>query len=258
VDTESPLPDDLREALRAVRSVGAITGAGVSAESGIQTYRGSGGLYDDEEEGDRTVEALSGPTLRRDPARTWRVVAALARRSLAARPNPAHEALVAIERHVERFVLLTQNVDGLHRLAGSRNVIDIHGDVLDTRCLACGGRGRLTAQDLARLDDVPACPSCGGGLRPDAVLFGEMLPPEKVYRLRQAFYDDPPDLVVVAGTTAVFPYIADPVVHAARRGRVTVEVNPERTMLSDVVGFWLRGPAGAWMPRLAAALTAGA
>lgn len=249
------LPDDLGRVLQGIASMGVITGAGVSAESGIRTYRGSGGLYDDEEEGERTVEALSGPTLRRDPDRTWRVVAELARRSVAARPNPGHEALAAMEASLERFVLLTQNVDGLHRAAGSRNVIDIHGDVLDTRCMACDAPGRLTPEVLRGLQVAPTCEACGGTLRPDAVLFGEMLPGEKLARIQREFYDDPPDLVLIAGTTAVFPYIAEPVVFAARAGRLTIEVNPEPTMLSDLVHWSLRAPAGEVLPRIAAAIT---
>ena len=248
------LPGDLLAALAGVRSVGVITGAGVSAESGIPTYRGAGGLYDDEEEGDRTVEALSGPTLRRDPDRTWRVVADLARRSVAARPNPAHEALVRIENHVERFTLLTQNVDGLHRLAGSRSVIDIHGDVLDVRCMACDARDRLTPEALRSLHGAPRCAACGEVQRPDAVLFGEMLPAQKVARMSAAFLERPPDLVVVAGTTAMFPYIAEPVVHAARGGRLTVEVNPEPTFVTEVVRWSLRASAGDALPALADAL----
>ena len=249
------LPADLVDVLRGITSMGVITGAGLSAESGIPTYRGKGGLYDDEAEGDRTVEALSAPTLHADPDRTWRVVAELARRSVAAEPNPGHRALVAIEEALERFILLTQNVDGLHRAAGTREIIEIHGDVLDTRCMGCPQRGRLDAETLRGLERAPRCPSCGGVLRPDAVLFGEMLPTEKIHRLHEAFLADTPDLVLIAGTTAVFPYIVEPVLHAARRGLPTVEVNPEATDVSSVVGWSLRGPAGAVLPAIAAAIT---
>ena len=126
------LPQDVVSALADVRSAGVITGAGVSVESGIQPYRGEGGLYDDPDEGDRTVEALTGSTLQRDPDRTWRAIVKLARQAKDARPNPGHEALVRMEESLDRFVLLTQNVDGLHQLAGSRNVIAIHGNVFDT------------------------------------------------------------------------------------------------------------------------------
>jgi len=232
-----------------------ITGAGISAESGIPTYRGVGGIYDDPEAGDRTVEALSGSTLHRDPDRTWRAVSALARASVAAEPNGGHRAIVQIEKAVDRFVLLTQNVDGLHRIAGSENVIDIHGDVLATRCVQCDATGRLTPEEVRKIEGTPTC-ACGGNLRPDAVLFGEMLPKRKVFQMEQAFYREPPDLILVVGTSALFPYIADPVLVAARAGRLTVEVNPEATSLSNVVRFSLRGRAGDLVPRIADALHA--
>lgn len=250
----SQLPADLRRALAGVRSVGAITGAGLSAESGVRTYRGKGGIYDDPVEGERTVEALSGATFRRDPARTWRVIRDLLAQAWDARPNAGHRALARIEMHVERFSLLTQNVDGLHAAAGSRNVIDIHGDVRRLRCERCGKRRTVTS-----LDDVatpPACP-CGEALRPDVVLFGEMLPLDRVARLRRDFYEDVPDLVILAGTSALFPYVAEPVLVARAQGKLTVEVNPEETELSGAVDWPLRGPAGVLLPELAEALGAG-
>ena len=213
------LPADLLAYLRTVKSIGVITGAGVSAESGIQTYRGRGGLYDDEGEGERTVEALSAPTLRRDPDRTWRVVADLARRALAAQPGAAHTALVGLEQALDRFILLSQNMDGLHRLAGSRNRIDIHGDVRDVRCESCGYRGELAPETLQGLQATPPCPACGAGLRPDVVLFGEILPTAKVEQMLAEFYEDPPELLLIAGTSAAFPYIVEPVLRAARAGR---------------------------------------
>ncbi|MDJ0521509.1 MAG: Sir2 family NAD-dependent protein deacetylase [Planctomycetota bacterium] len=255
MSTLAGLPADLLESLEGITSMGVITGAGVSAESGIQTYRGQGGLYDDEAEGDATVEALSASTLHHDPDRTWRVVAELARRSVDAAPNPAHHAIAQLEQNLTRFVLLTQNVDGLHKLAGSRNVIDIHGDVLDTRCRDCGARGRFTPEEVRALEGTPFCPDCGGVRRPNAVLFGEMLPEDKVRRMHQEFYADPPDLVLIAGTTAVFPYIAEPIVVANQRGRLTIEVNPEPTIVSPHVRWSLRGKAGEVLPLIAEALT---
>lgn len=247
------LPAQLVEALADVRSVGVVTGAGVSVESGIRSYRGQGGLYDDPDQGDATVEALSGPVLRRDPDRTWRVLAELARSASEAEPNAGHRALVAIERHVDRFVLLTQNVDGLHQRAGSRNVIDIHGTTTAAYCMSCGDPAE--ALDFAQLAAAPRC-HCGGVLRPDVVLFGEMLPPGKVQRLHSELLQDPPDLLVIAGTTAVFPYIAQPVAVAARAGRLTVEVNPEPTEVSSLVTHVLRAPSGSVLPALAVALGA--
>jgi NAD-dependent deacetylase len=228
-----------------------ITGAGISTESGIRPYRGKGGLYDDPEAGDRTVEALSWPTLLRDPDRTWRVVAELVRQAAGARPNPAHSALVSIERRVERFVLLTQNVDGLHQAAGSKNVIDIHGNVFDTLCMKCGSRGRLDTTMLRGLEGAPSCAACAGTLRPDVVLFGEMLPPEKVERMRHELLLQTPDVVLVVGTSALFPYIAEPALVAREAGKLTVEINPEPTVLSDAVEFSLRGKASAYLPAIA-------
>jgi NAD-dependent deacetylase len=246
------LPRGLVEALRAARSVGVITGAGVSAESGIRTYRGQGGIYDDPEEGDATVEALSGDTLRTDPDRSWRAVAQLARQARHARPNPAHHALAEMERNLERFSLLTQNVDGLHHAAGSRNVIDIHGTVHRTSCMSCGAAGNLQPEELATLDAAPRCDACGGVLRPNAVFFGEMLPVDRLARLRAEFLVDVPDVVISVGTSAMFPYIIEPVYVAARAGKVTVEVNVERTMLSDYVDYFVQGRAGEVLPLIAA------
>ena len=251
------LPQALAETLHAARSVGVITGAGVSAESGIRTYRGEGGIYDDPEEGDRTVEALSGDTLRSDPDRSWRVVAELARQAGAARPNPAHHALAEMERCLERFVLLTQNVDGLHHAAGSRNIIDIHGTIHRTSCMSCGAPGEVRPGDLATLDAAPRCDACGGVLRPDAVFFGEMLPVDRLARLRAEFLVSVPDVVIAVGTSAMFPYILEPVYVAGRAGKVTVEVNVERTFLSDEVDYFLQGKAGEVLPLIAAETTRG-
>ena len=253
-DDELTLPAGLLERLRAVRSVGVITGAGVSAESGIPTYRGQGGIYDDPEEGDRTVEALSGGTLLTNPDRTWRAVAGLAHASAGARPNAGHHAIAAIEKAVERFVLLTQNVDGLHQLAGSRNVIDIHGNVFATRCMRCDATGLLNRETLPGLDRAPRCERCDGVLRPDAVLFEEMLPAEKLQRIHLEFRVNAPDLVLAAGTSAMFPYISQPVHLAREMEKLTVEVNPEPTVLSDVVEFGLRGPSGRYLPLILEAL----
>jgi len=248
------LPPGLVSALDTVRSVGVITGAGVSAESGIRTYRGDGGIYDDPEEGDRTVEALTGTTLRTDPDRTWCAIAAMVRQAHGAKPNAAHFAIAEIERKVERFVLLTQNVDGLHQTAGSRNVIAIHGDLTRLRCMSCGAPAHLAGEEMATLSKAPRCAGCGGVVRPEVVLFGEMLPAAETARLYQEFVDATPDLVLVVGTTALFPYVQQPVLLARQRGKLTVEVNVQRTELSGIVDFFLAGSAGEILPRIAAAL----
>jgi NAD-dependent deacetylase len=243
---------ELRKRLATVRSLGVVTGAGISAESGIATYRGAGGLYDDPEEGDRTIAALTGSTLRADPDRTWRAVAKIARQSRGAAPNAAHRALAELEQRL-RVVVLTQNVDGLHQLAGSRNVIDIHGTVFDVLCMTCDRPDRLG--DLTELDAAPRC-ACGGVQRPNVVLFGEILPEDKLRRLFAELALDPPDAVFAIGTTASFPYVVEPVLAARRAGRLTVEINPEPTELSPLVDFSLRAKAGTAVPALCAAIGA--
>ncbi|MHC4956069.1 MAG: SIR2 family NAD-dependent protein deacylase [Planctomycetota bacterium] len=254
----SRLPEPLYELLADIRRVGVITGAGISAESGIPTYRGIGGLYDDPQKGDEMIESLSGHTLASDPDRTWRAVADLARHAGGAKPNDGHRAIVEIEieESVPEFTLLTQNVDGLHQAAGSRNVIAVHGSIRATRCLGCGLKGTLAPELLASLEAAPTCSGCGGTLRPDAVLFGEMLDADVVRRMYEAFSVDPPNLVLVVGTSALFPYITGPVLEANRRDRLTIEINPERTYLSPEVKFHLAGTAGFYLPLIASALRA--
>lgn len=264
---EFELPEALAKALREVRSVGVITGAGISAESGIPTYRGKGGIYDDPEEGDRTVKALSAHTLESDPDSTWRALFQIAGAAANARPNAGHIAITEIERKASRFVLLTQNVDGLHRLAGTENIIDIHGDAFHVVCMACGERnqfndprsGSVSAQRLSidgrmTTGRAPRCP-CGGVYRPEVVLFGEMLPEKKLGRLYAELMDNPPDLVISVGTSAMFPYIVQPVLVAAAAGKLTIEVNPEPTDISDFVAFHLKAKAGDALPAIAEALS---
>lgn len=249
-------PAPFLAALSEVRSVGVISGAGVSKASGLRTYRGQGGVYDDPVEGDRTVEALSAPTLRRDPERTWETVLRLARKAHGAGPGPAHLALAALEDEVDDFVLLTQNVDGLHARAGSRNVIEIHGNVFRTRCEGCGRVDRLPEAALADRAPRPPCAECGDAVRPDVVLFGEALPFAELKRLHDTLRVRSPDLVVLVGTSALFPYIVEPAVLATRRGRLTLEVNPEETDATPAVRHVVRAPAEVALPALVDALRA--
>ncbi len=235
---------------QAARSIGVITGAGVSAESGIQTYRGEGGVYDDPVDGEATVEALTAEVLRDDPERTWRALLKVARQSAAATPNAAHRALTDLEEAASRFVLITQNVDGLHQAAGTRQVIDVHGTAADLYCMTCGQPDVLG--DPTAISGAPTCRKCGGVLRPDVVLFGEALPRDKVARMMMELRVNKPDVILVVGTTAVFPYIADPVLQASAEGRLTIEVNPQATALTPLVDCSLREAAGSVLPRLVA------
>jgi NAD-dependent deacetylase len=210
-----------------------ITGAGLSAESGLPTYRGVGGLYSnaDTEHGVPIEVALSGPMFRRKPEVTWKHIAQLEHAVRGAQPNRAHAIIAALEREHE-VVVLTQNVDGFHRAAGSTRVIDIHGDCHQLRCTRCEYREERA--NYAGLALPPYCPECEAVMRPEVVLFEEALPQEKLSALRRELAQGF-DAYFSVGTTSVFAYIAEPMLHAARSGRLTVEVNPQETEVSPVV-----------------------
>ncbi|MDC3962808.1 NAD-dependent deacylase [Polyangium jinanense] len=220
------------------RSALFITGAGISAASGIPTYRGVGGLYGDRvtDEGMRIEEALSGPVFRRSPELTWKYIHQIEQACRGAAPNAAHRVLARIEERLPRSWVLTQNVDGFHRAAGSRNVIDIHGDIHRLLCTGC--TFTEVVEDYAHLPSCPSCASCGKVLRPDVVLFGEMLPRAKIERLHREL-ERGFDVLVSVGTSSLFPYIAEPMLDAARRGVPTIEVNPEPTVVSRAVALRL-------------------
>jgi NAD-dependent deacetylase len=220
-----------------------ITGAGISADSGLPTYRGIGGLYNSNatDEGYAIEEALSGAMMAERPGITWKYLAQIEANCRGARPNAAHAAIAWLEER-QKVTVLTQNVDGLHRTAGSRNLIEIHGTLHRLVCTDCGRRSAVT--DYAELDIPPVCADCGGLLRPDVVLFGEALPVHAVGRLI-ATLEAGTDLVFSVGTTSVFPYIAEPVIHALRRGVPTVEINPGESRVSRAVDIRLRMGAAA-------------
>lgn len=224
--------------LASARSALFITGAGVSAASGIPTYRGIGGLYGDKatDEGLAIEDALSGGMFERRPEVTWKHIHQIERACRGARFNAAHAALARIERRIARCWVLTQNVDGFHRIAGSTSVIDIHGDIHRILCTRCSYEAHV--DDYAALAPCPRCPECAAVLRPDVVLFGEMLPLEKVEILRRELARGF-DVVVSIGTSSLFPYITRPVLEAARSGVPTIEINPEPTTISTAVAVRL-------------------
>ncbi len=243
-------PDDARqieqvvELLRDCRSILFITGAGLSADSGLPTYRGIGGLYENAEaEEKRPIEeVLSGKGLMANPELAWKHLLQIEKGCRGARPNRGHEVIAAFERHFERVWVLTQNVDGFHRRAGSQQVIDIHGDLHEIRCLNCSHE--RTVDDYEGFSLPPLCSECGGMLRPKVVLFGEQLPMQQLAK----YYAEIPrgfDLIFSIGTTSVFPYIAEPVVDAWHARRSCVEINPGETEVSAFATIKLRLGAAA-------------
>ncbi|GAB3682778.1 SIR2 family NAD-dependent protein deacylase [Salinisphaera aquimarina] len=231
-----------------------ITGAGMSADSGLPTYRGIGGLYDRDvtEDGLAIEDALSIDTFHRDPAVTWKYIAQIEKACRGAEPNAGHRVLARLAARFERFCVLTQNVDGFHRAAGSRDVIEMHGDIHRMKCTQCH-HAFVVEHYGGFTDGPPRCEQCGGLVRPEVVLFGEMLPSRAVSRYERALADGF-DLVMVIGTSAVFPYIAAPVREAWRGGWATVEINPQATEISRFCHVALRHNAADTLSQLSARL----
>ncbi|PIE02261.1 MAG: NAD-dependent protein deacylase [Acidobacteria bacterium] len=227
--------------LRQSKRVLFITGAGISAESGIPTYRGVGGLYEygKTEEGLSIETILSGHVFQRKPKLTWKYLFQIEKACRGAKPNRAHELIAEWQDRYQIWVL-TQNVDGLHRKAGSRNIIEIHGSFHTLLCTDCDWRREVA--DYRTYSDLPLCPACGHVIRPDIVLFGEMLALNNLSMLQQQL-NFGFDMVFSVGTSSLFPYITQPVQLARQQGIPTVEINPRETDLSRVFTHKLRRSA---------------
>ncbi|NBA97755.1 NAD-dependent deacylase [Pseudomonas sp. R5(2019)] len=247
-------PQLLRQAaamLRQARRILVITGAGLSADSGLPTYRGLGGLYNGvTAEGLPIEEALSGPMLQQDPALCWKYLAQLGRACLGAQPNAGHAAIARLQQEKPECWVLTQNIDGYHRQAGSapERLIEIHGHFSPLYCQACGAVDEnLEAHLAAPLP--PLCSRCGGILRPPVVLFEERLPEaalDDLYeQIERGF-----DAVLCVGTTASFPYIQEPVLRTRASGGVTLEINPEPTVLSAWMDLCIEARALDVLPKV--------
>jgi len=213
-----------------------ITGSGISADSGLPTYRGIGGLYDDKltEDGIPVEMALAGDMLATKPEVTWKYLSQIEKNCREATFNRAHQVIAEMENHFDRVWVLTQNIDGFHRTAGSKNLIDIHGNLHRILCPACSWK--KTIKDFTEIDIPPHCPECNTIARPDVVFFGEMLPEDKL-NLMQRELDRGFDIYFSIGTTSVFPYIRHPMAVAEDLGRPTVEINPDKTEISDWISI---------------------
>lgn len=242
--------DSLAHAIRWIetrrpRNIAVLTGAGISAESGIPTFRDAGGLWESYH-----AEELATPgAFARDPALVWRWYEWRRGMIRDAEPNEAHHALVRIETTLDEsgsFTLITQNVDALHGRAGSKRVIELHGNIFRVRCVVEG----TAAERPAPLEAIPPHCPCGALLRPDVVWFGEMLPPGAIEAAADAVARA--DLLLVIGTSGVV-HPAAGLVSLLERGEA-IEVNPQRTPLSDRVRFSIQAAAAVTVPRLADAI----
>ncbi len=233
-----------RAALAASPRIVALTGAGVSAESGLATFRGPGGHWRNH----RPEDLATPQAFARDPFLVWEWYAERRALAAAAQPNPAHRALARLEqaRAPGDFTLVTQNVDGLHRRAGSADPVELHGSLWIVRCTGCGRERRDESVPLVPLP--PRCPACGAMERPAIVWFGETLPEAALGRALAAV--ESAGAVLVVGTSGLVYPAAGLVEHAAARGAVTIEINPEATPHSGAMRFSLRGAAGAILPAL--------
>ncbi len=240
------LIDRATDELRKARRVCVLTGAGISAESGIPTFRDAlTGLWEK-----FNPEDLATPeAFERDPQFVWNWYEYRRELILKAEPNPGHHALVELARLVPRLTLVTQNVDGLHQRAGSRGVLEYHGNILRDRC--------TVEQVIAdRSEDsrhgLPRCAACGGLLRPDVVWFGEAIPAGPMMAAAEAARDC--DLFLSIGTSSLVYPAAGLAEAALDAGAKVVEINPGRTELSEAATLVLGGPSGIILPRLVAGL----
>lgn len=232
--------EQARNWLSSADAVTVLTGAGISADSGIPTFRGAAGLW----KRFRPEDLATPEAFARDPELVWEWYNWRRGLIYQAQPNQGHLALAELERHVPLFTLITQNVDGLHQRAGTKNVLEVHGSIWTLRCTSCSREWIDNAQNL---EAVPRC-SCGSLARPGVVWFGEMLPFEPWAAAERAASNC--DVFVVVGTSAVVYPAASLAPLAKARGAKVMEINLERTAVSADVDCSLIGPAGEILPQL--------
>ena len=223
-----------------------LTGAGVSAESGVPTFRGTDGLWSKF----KPEELASMSAFLRNPELVWKWYAHRKEVIARVKPNPGHDALVRLEQLVPHFALVTQNIDNLHRRAGSRTVYELHGNIERNYCLECGAV--FDNEAVLAKPGVPLCDHCGGKIRPDVVWFGEALPEEQWnYAVRAASSSE---VFLSIGTSAlVYPAASLPQI-ARRNGAMLVEINPEPTPLTTQADEFLQGQSGKILPALVGAV----
>ena len=234
------IPDALIEALRDARHVCILTGAGVSAESGVPTFRdaqdGLWAAYDPKDLA--TPDAFLA-----DPALIWRWYRWRRELVAEAEPNPGHYAIAELDNHVAQVTLVTQNVDSLHQRAGSKKVIEFHGNLFDERCFSCG-----TSAIADDASEVPACPDCDGNLRPGVVWFGESIPEAALNESCAAAMEC--DVFLSIGTSSLVYPAAGLASLAAENGATVVEINPDPTTHAAAFHFAIDGKSGVVFPKL--------
>jgi NAD-dependent deacetylase len=241
------LSPPIRDRVRAAERVVVFSGAGVSRESGLDTFRGAGGLW----ERMRPEELATPQAFRADPAKVWRWYAWRHGQAAAAATNLAHEAIARLETLFPSVMVVTQNVDGLHQRAGSQNLLELHGTITRAVCERCG-RAREMGEAIAESAERPPVCSCGGRFRPAVVWFGEALPEDVlVLAYEEATFCD---LFLSVGTSSTVYPAAGLIELAHRAGACLIEVNPEPTPFSGFMDLRLAAPAGEAVPALVEAI----
>ncbi|MEE9591498.1 MAG: NAD-dependent deacylase [Thermodesulfobacteriota bacterium] len=233
--------EDVRNRLSVASSVTILTGAGISAESGVPTFRGEDGLWRNY----RAEELATPQAFKRDPVLVWEWYNMRRERLSDIEPNQAHYALARLEKRVGDFTLITQNVDGLHEKGGSRNIIELHGNIWRVRCTGCGG---IKDNHDVPIDILPYCVDCGGLLRPHIVWFGEMLPDDVLSSAYSAL--EICKIMIVVGTSGIVQPAASMAYTAKRAGAYVIEVNLEMTPNSGIVDRTIIGKAAEILPLL--------
>ena len=231
----------VRDRIAQARAVTILTGAGISADSGVPTFRGPDGLW----RNFRPEQLASPDAFARDPHLVWEWYNWRRELIAATRPNPAHIALAELEQRLARCWLITQNVDGLHRAAGSRNLSEIHGNIWKVRCTSCGS---IVENREVPIPLLPRCTPCGGLLRPHIVWFGESLDPEDIDRSYEALHGS--EVLLIVGTSGVVYPAASFAPIAKAAGAFVVEVNLDATPQSEIVDVSLQGRARDVIPAL--------
>jgi NAD-dependent deacetylase len=234
-----------------------LTGAGVSAESGIPTFRGKDGYWRNLD----PTKLATADAFTRDPRLVWEWYRERRQRISDARPNAAHEAIARLAQCTDDFLLVTQNVDDLHARGGipAQKMVQIHGDIFVTRCSRCeferydyeSSQSYGAASEQEQEEGIPKCSQCTALMRPGVVWFDEQLPSNEVVRVETFVDSGACDVVIVAGTTATFSYIIDWALRGSRDGGELIEVNPEETPLSRFATRLVREPAAIALPRIA-------
>jgi NAD-dependent protein deacetylase/lipoamidase len=233
--------------ISAAKMVTALTGAGASIESGIPPFRGKGGLWEKYD----PIEVAHIESFLQDPARVWNILIKNMKDIVdQAQPNDCHKGLARLEELGKLQTIITQNIDGLHQMAGNTDVIEFHGTFAWQRCMDCNTHIETSRVDITEIP--PRC-DCGGILRPNAVFFGEMIPQGALWRSRQVATDC--DVMLVIGTSAVVHPAALMPVDAKESGAKVIEINPESTPLTgEISDYLIKGPAGDVMNRIMAEL----